>query len=203
MQETVKGLLAIGDFDAVLAFHPALLGPAATVRGLPVVADFVDEPVLGALRQLRAAGGVLGFARLARFVASAVRYERAHCRHVSCCVVVSDADARCLRRIVPATPVHVVPKGIDFDYFKPSGIAIQPYSLVFTDLRARDGENVRITDHPKQFAARVLEFLHDPLAAAELGRAGRLTVLEHYGWAAQASHLEDILWEPIERQRGA
>jgi sugar transferase (PEP-CTERM/EpsH1 system associated) len=306
MREAIERLLATEAFDVVLAFHPALLGLAAEVRSVPVVADFVDEPVLGALRQLRAPRGVLGFTRLARFVASAIRYERANCRKVSCCVVVSDADARCLRRIVPDAVVHVVPNGVDPDYFKPLRSAIEPYSLVFTGrmdfppnvdgalhfhrrilpkirascpqvrwtivgaeptarirtlradpgvmvtgyvedvrphlasaavvvsplvtgggiktkvleawamsravvatslgctgLRARDGENIRIADRPADFAVRVLELLYDTGAAAELGRMGRITVLEHYGWDAQASCLERILYEAIEMHRRA
>jgi sugar transferase (PEP-CTERM/EpsH1 system associated) len=306
MRETVERLLATEEFDLVLAFHPALLSVAAAVRRLPAVADFVDEPVLGALRQMRSPGGPLELARLARLAVSAARYERAHCRRVSCCVVVGDDDARWLRRTVPGIRVHVVPNGVNSDYFKPAGIAIEPASLVFTGrmdfgpniaaalhfhrrilprirrscpqvrwtvvgaepvarilalgahpgvtvtgyvedvrphlesaavvvsplvtgggiktkvleawamsrpvvatplgcagLRARDGENLRIARHPEAFAVRVLELLQDPGAAAELGRAGRLTVLEHYGWDSQASRLEEILYEALETHRRA
>lgn len=306
MRETVRMLVASGGFDVVLAFHPALLDLAAEVRGLPVVADFVDEPVLGALRQLRAAGGGLALARLARFAVAAARYERLHCRNVSTCVVVGEDDARWLRRVVSGAVVRVVPNGVDSDYFRPAGTATEPYLLVFTGrmdfppniaavlhfhrrilprirrrcpqvrwavvgaepvpevrslqadpsvtvtgfvedvrphlesaavvvsplvtgsgiktkvleawamsrpvvatplgctgLRAHDGENLRIAGHPEEFAARVLELFQDPSEAAELGRAGRLTVLRHYDWDSQANRLEGILYDTLERHRGA
>jgi sugar transferase (PEP-CTERM/EpsH1 system associated) len=304
MREALERLLSTEAFDAVLAFHPALLALASGVRGIPFVADVLDEPVLGAIRDLRAAGSALEFARLLRFAASAARYERFHCRCASCCVVVSDDEARWLRRIVPRTPVRVVPNGVDHDYFRPTGAGVDLDSMVFTgrmdfppnvagvlhfyrrilpqirgsrprahwtivganpsahiqelqadpgvtvtgyvdDVRpylesaavvvsplvtgggiknkvleawamarpvvatrlgcaglyAHDGENLSIANDPREFAIRVVALLDDPGAAQELGRAGRRTVIERYGWDTQASNLEAVLRDAIERYR--
>jgi glycosyltransferase involved in cell wall biosynthesis len=47
--------------------------------------------------------------------------------HITC----SELDSERLRALVPAAHTHVVPNGVDCDYFQPQGLATRPDSLIF------------------------------------------------------------------------
>jgi glycosyltransferase involved in cell wall biosynthesis len=52
------------------------------------------------------------------------------------CVVTSDRERLIVSAQAPSTPVMVVPNGVDADFFSPSGLDIQPNTLVFNGLMA-------------------------------------------------------------------
>lgn len=61
------------------------------------------------------------------------RYERRVCQRLDRIVVVSEADARALQRLVPGLRCFVVPNGVDTNYFQPtSPEAESDTTLVFT-----------------------------------------------------------------------
>ena len=131
MQLAVRELCLKQSFDACLAFHPALLRPALELAKLPVVADLIDEPVSAAWRDLLTVRGAALKLRHLRLIMQLVRYLRTYCPRASACCVVSEAEARGLRRLAPATRVEVVPSGVDTEHFCPSAESPEPRSLLF------------------------------------------------------------------------
>jgi len=67
-------------------------------------------------------------AREARLLA---RLEQKTAGRYAVHLTVSELDADRLREIVPGARCHVVPNGVDVDFFAPSGAVEQPNSLVF------------------------------------------------------------------------
>ena len=122
---------ASGTFDVILAFHPITVEAAVTRTSLPVLADLIDEPALGAWRDFRASKGLVTRFRKGRHVIQLVRYLRAYMPRAFASVVVSKEDALSLRRLVPGVRVAVVPTGIDTSYFQPSGRPQEPDAVVF------------------------------------------------------------------------
>jgi glycosyltransferase involved in cell wall biosynthesis len=59
-------------------------------------------------------------------------YEARTCRRVALTVAVSPHDSDLLSAIAPGAALCAVPTGVDTDYFKPTGAAETPESLVFT-----------------------------------------------------------------------
>lgn len=77
------------------------------------------EPHLGARTYLRTQ-----VSRLRNF-------ETAACQRASAILACSEDDARQLRQMAPATPVSVVPNGVDLQFNQPDGTAIRPNQMVF------------------------------------------------------------------------
>lgn len=59
------------------------------------------------------------------------RFEQRVWQSVAGCAVTSEREAPVLRRHAPRLPVQVVPNGVDADYFRPSGAAVDPDEIVF------------------------------------------------------------------------
>jgi glycosyltransferase involved in cell wall biosynthesis len=63
------------------------------------------------------------------------RFERQVCRQCDRVVCVSAADAIALQQIDPALTVHVIPNGVDTDFYRRENVEplnLPPHSLVFT-----------------------------------------------------------------------
>jgi sugar transferase (PEP-CTERM/EpsH1 system associated) len=60
------------------------------------------------------------------------RYESHACRQSDRIVVVSEADAKALRSLVPGLQCAVVPNGVDTDFFRPRAATDSDTTLVFT-----------------------------------------------------------------------
>lgn len=56
-------------------------------------------------------------------------------------------------------------------------------------LSLRDGEDLLLADTPADFAARVIELIHDPVRARSLGRSGHARVTQLYSWDSSARTL--------------
>lgn len=62
-----------------------------------------------------------------------LRYEKTTCGEYDCTIAVSDEDSKTIICDYNVANVHVVPTGVDIDYFRPSGeIASDPFHVVFT-----------------------------------------------------------------------
>jgi sugar transferase (PEP-CTERM/EpsH1 system associated) len=59
-------------------------------------------------------------------------YERHIARAFSHALVCTRAEQRDFERLIPGVPVSLVGNGVDLDYFRSSGVAKQPGSIVFT-----------------------------------------------------------------------
>jgi glycosyltransferase involved in cell wall biosynthesis len=131
IQDAVAGLSPEQEFDACLVFHPTLLRPAVETVRLPIVVDAIDEPVLATWREFRASRGLASRLKKARLIMQHIRYLRTYCPRAHACCVVSEHEARSLRRLVPAARVEVVPSGVDCNEFRPSAAVEEPRSMLF------------------------------------------------------------------------
>ena len=59
-------------------------------------------------------------------------------------------------------------------------------------LRGRPGEDLLVGESAPDLAALIIGLLNDPVAAAQLGRQGRLFVQAHYDWEAATNKLEAL-----------
>jgi glycosyltransferase involved in cell wall biosynthesis len=65
-------------------------------------------------------------------------------------------------------------------------------SVACSGLRFEDGKNLLLADEADVFAGHVISLLHHPERRKELGRAGRKTAEQFYGWDAVATELMHI-----------
>jgi glycosyltransferase involved in cell wall biosynthesis len=69
-------------------------------------------------------------------------------------------------------------------------------------LRYHNGANLLVADSPERFADCVVSLLKDPVLRERLGRAGRQTAEQYYGWDTVTSRLEN-LYRIYARVRGS
>jgi len=60
-------------------------------------------------------------------------------------------------------------------------------------ITATDDLNLLVRDQPVEFAAAVASLIEDPLKAARLGAAGRMTVETEFSWERRAEQLDQLL----------
>jgi sugar transferase (PEP-CTERM/EpsH1 system associated) len=133
LARTVRRLLATRDFDAILV-HCSSMGPyVSSHRGCRKIMDFGDAD---SEKWLEYAGGApfplsAGFRLEGRKVR---RYERWLGSMFDACSVNAPREREILGTYV-TTPIHVIPNGVDLDYFRRGrapGQAHAPRRLVFT-----------------------------------------------------------------------
>jgi glycosyltransferase involved in cell wall biosynthesis len=120
-------------FDAIIVMGANMLHYAEHCS-VPVIADLVDEPVLAALREIRVQGLSANSLRMAKHVLELFPYLRRLCHKARHCILVSEQDARWLRRIVHGVSVSVLPNGVDSDFFHPSGLPVNSREIVFSGI---------------------------------------------------------------------
>ncbi|HXI32800.1 MAG TPA: glycosyltransferase family 4 protein [Gemmatimonadales bacterium] len=79
------------------------------------------------------------------------------------------------------------------------GKAVVSTSIGCEGLDAVDGENILIRDTPGDFAAAVLEVLHDARLRAHLERNARCTALERYSWSLVGRRIRSAYAELLGR----
>jgi sugar transferase (PEP-CTERM/EpsH1 system associated) len=97
------------------------------------------------------------------------RYEAHACRRLDRIVVVSEADAKAIQRLVPALQCAVVPNGVDTDFFTPWEAEDSDITLVFTgkmDFRPN-------VDAVLWFAREVLPLIQREMPQVSLKVVGR------------------------------
>jgi len=133
LARTVDRLLDSRGFDAILV-HCSSMGPyVAQHRGCRKVMDFGDADSEKWLEYARTSAGPLslGFAREGRKVR---RYERWLGERFDACSVNAPRERDVLAEYV-RTPIHVIPNGVDLEYFQPGRGArgsYAPHRLIFT-----------------------------------------------------------------------
>jgi sugar transferase (PEP-CTERM/EpsH1 system associated) len=133
LARTVRGLLATRDFDAIMV-HCSSMGPyVAGHRGCRKIMDFGDAD---SEKWLEYAGTApLPLSAGFRLEGLKVRrYERWLGAQFDACSVNAPREREILGRYVH-TPIHVIPNGVDLDYFRPGRAPDRPYAprrLVFT-----------------------------------------------------------------------
>ena len=133
LARTVRRLLATRDFDAILV-HCSSMGPyVAGHRGCRKIMDFGDADSEKWLEYAAAASLPVSAAFRLEGV-KVRRYERWLGSTFDACSVNAPREREILASYV-RTPIHVIPNGVDLDYFRPGrapGQAYAPRRLVFT-----------------------------------------------------------------------
>lgn len=70
------------------------------------------------------------------------------------------------------------------------GLPVVTTSVGIEGIKAKDGKEVIVRDHPKEFADEVIKLLGDKKRRQELGKAGRSLVEKLYDWSEIAKELE-------------
>jgi sugar transferase (PEP-CTERM/EpsH1 system associated) len=133
LARTVKRLLSVGKVDAVLV-HCSSMGPyVAGHRGPRMIMDFGDADSEKWFEYGRSASWPLaaGF----RWEGRKVReYERRLGAAFDACSVSAPRERDVLAGYV-STPIHVIPNGVDLEYFRrrgPAGVSCAPCRVIFT-----------------------------------------------------------------------
>ena len=132
MARLLQQLVRDGDFDVAHVEHLRAAHFANALRPLPAVFDAVD--CITALRRQMLGQPGPAVTRLLSFEewVKLRRYEPRVYRPYRRVVVTSQHDADELRKLDEQLPVHVLPNGVDLEYFRPSEVAPEPDTLVFS-----------------------------------------------------------------------
>jgi glycosyltransferase involved in cell wall biosynthesis len=113
--------------DVIWSVGWRMLPHALALRGVPIVADAVDEAVREAwidLRRRTTPRRLVHFARVLRF-------ERRYFPRAQRVLFVSDQDARVTSKVVPRSSCAVTPNGVDIEHYRPVPGPEDPDLLVF------------------------------------------------------------------------
>jgi sugar transferase (PEP-CTERM/EpsH1 system associated) len=107
-------------YDRVYVYCSAMGQYLDGIAGqIPIVTDFVDVDS-DKWRQYAAFRSWPFSAIYRREGATLRNYERQIIERSSCVIVTTEREARLAQQISDATPIHVIPNGVDTEYFKPS-----------------------------------------------------------------------------------
>lgn len=133
LAKTVRRLLRTRDFDAILV-HCSSMGPyVARHRGCRKIMDFGDADSEKWLEYARTATFPLSTA-FRREGGKVRRYERWLGSMFDACSVNAPRESEILGAYI-STPIHVIPNGVDLEYFRPGRTGGESYvarRLVFT-----------------------------------------------------------------------
>ena len=120
LQREVRKAVVARSYDCVFVYCSAMAQYVERAWRIPVVTDFVDVD----------SDKWVQYAALSRWPVSAVyrregrtlqKYEQQICDRSSCVVVTTEREASLVRQITRTARVHVIPNGVDTEFFKPSG----------------------------------------------------------------------------------
>ena len=133
MQSAIDELLSSQSFDVIQLESSQMCGFKYKSKGVLILDEHnIEYELLQRMQQ--------GERSWARRLYNQVEYrkfrpiEQEIWRRVEGCAVTSDREEAIVRSHAPATPVKTVPNGVDPDFFKPSGLTVEPNSLVFNGL---------------------------------------------------------------------
>jgi sugar transferase (PEP-CTERM/EpsH1 system associated) len=117
LRRQIDAAVRHNSYDRVFVYCSAM-AQYLTPAGIPVVIDLVD--VDSNKWAQYATFSRLPMAAVYRREAGALRrYERRVCENSAAVVVTTEREARLLTEIAPSARVHVIPNGVDTDYFQP------------------------------------------------------------------------------------
>jgi len=131
MERCVSQMVALRNFDVILTFEFAFL-QYAVGRGLPIVADIIDEPILSVQRDLAIVRDVGQRLRLKKHILELRLYLKRFCSQAHTCIVVGQEDSNSLHSIVPEANIEVIPNGVDASYFAPASTSAEPFTILFS-----------------------------------------------------------------------
>jgi glycosyltransferase involved in cell wall biosynthesis len=125
LQRRVHQALKQRTYDRIFVYCSAMAQYVESVDKIPMVVDLVDVD----------SNKWTQYATFTKFPFSAVyrregatlaAFERRVCERSAAVVVTTDREARLLRNISPAARVHVIPNGVDTEFFRPGPVAPAP-----------------------------------------------------------------------------
>ena len=133
MQSAIDELLSSESFDVIQLESSQMCGFQYQSKGALIVDEHnIEYELLQRMQQ--------GERSWARRLYNQVEYrkfrpiEQEIWRRANGCAVTSDREEAIVRSYAPGTPVMTVPNGVDPDFFKPSGLATEPNTMVFNGL---------------------------------------------------------------------
>jgi sugar transferase (PEP-CTERM/EpsH1 system associated) len=157
-------------YDRIFVYSSAMAQYVEGIEHIPIIMDLVDVDS-DKWRQ---------YASATRFPVSLVyrreglrlqEYERRVCEKSSCVVVSTEREARVLRQISTAGNVHVVPNGVDKNYFKP--LVSRPDSTTLTVAFTGDMSYFPNEEAVTYFARQVLPIIHQSVPNVRFLIVGR------------------------------
>ena len=122
LRAEVRKAVATHAYDRVFVYCSAMAQYVEPGWGIPVVTDFVD---VDSDKWMQYAGFTSWpLASVYRREGRALReYERRICETSACVMVTTGREAALVRQISERTDVHVIPNGVDTEYFQPAANA--------------------------------------------------------------------------------
>jgi polysaccharide biosynthesis protein PslH len=139
-------------------------GVAAPIRHPAKLLELIDSETLQSLRRLHIRRPFTWL----RYVSARI-LEQYAVKQFHLCTAVAEADARMLRALAPNVPVHVVPNGVDAEYFAPQALEERPNSVIFFGAMSFP-PNVTAVLH---FYQNILPIIRQEIPDAEFIIAGR------------------------------
>ncbi|MGF1529303.1 MAG: glycosyltransferase family 4 protein, partial [Candidatus Competibacterales bacterium] len=168
MAHRIHELVESEDYALVLAY-PNVLHYFASGLNIPLVVDLIDDHLLMYWRHLRVVHSPFEGLRLCKRWLMMYRFERRLAKVAKAIVVVSEADRDFMARFCQGAPLHVIPNGVNGDYYRPLGLEEEPYTLVFEG-KMDFAPNV---DGVRFFCQTVLPLVHRQLPQARLWVVGK------------------------------
>ena len=151
LDREIRAAMTRSTYDRIFAYCSPMAQYVEPEMQIPLLMDFVDMD----------SDKWTQYARFARFPFSAVyrregrclrEYERQACRRACCVLVTTEREAGLAREIAGDTVVHVLPNGVDGEYFSPPAAVPDSPAVVFTgDMSYFPNEQAAV-----QFARTVL-----------------------------------------------
>jgi polysaccharide biosynthesis protein PslH len=170
LQREVRNALAKRSYDRIFVYSSAMAQYAEIpeARGIPVVVDLVDVDS-DKWRQYASYASFPYSSVYRREAAKLREYERTVCQRASAVVVTTEREAQLVREICPAAAVHVIPNGVDQEYFKQGMAGEAGATISFTgDMGYFPNEQAAVF-----FARQVLPLIRNVIPEARFLIVGR------------------------------
>src|ERR1035438_4060437 len=166
----IRKAIVLRAYDRIFVYSSAMAQYVEGIQHIPIVTDLVDVDS-DKWRQ---------YASVTRFPLSLVyrreasrlqEYERSVCEKSSCVVVSTEREARLLSQFSKTNNLHVVPNGVDTNYFKP--LVSRPDATNLTVAFAGDMSYFPNEVAVTYFARQVLPIIHQSLPNVRFLIVGR------------------------------
>ena len=120
LQREIRRAVAARSYDRIFVYCSAMAQYVERAWQIPTVTDFVDVD----------SDKWTQYAAFSRWPSSAIyrresralqEYERQICEQSSCVIVTTEREASLIRQITDIARLHVIPNGVDTEFFQPSG----------------------------------------------------------------------------------
>jgi polysaccharide biosynthesis protein PslH len=134
-----------------------------------VVLDVMDDGVLELFREARHSQSPKQLVVNLKRLFQTVCFERKYFPRVRCCILVTEHDARMLKRVCPGANAIIISNGVDTEYFSPLGLPEAYPSLIFEG-NMSFGPSV---DGIRYFHSEILPLIRHEIPATKLWIVGK------------------------------